>query len=127
VTIKRWLYRGGRPNGIAKILNAGWAMIHSTGIAPNYLVTLDVVGRKSGKTINFPLVMTIIDGKRYLVSMLGENANWVGNVRAAGGKATLRHGHSGQSKGADTEGVFATRTGCAATYGDRQGCTDRGV
>jgi hypothetical protein len=25
--------------------------------------------------------------------MLGEDANWVRNVRAAGGRAALRHGH----------------------------------
>jgi hypothetical protein len=25
--------------------------------------------------------------------MLGQNANWVRNVRAAGGRAVLRHGH----------------------------------
>ncbi len=42
--------------------------------------------------ISFPLAMTVMDGNRYLVSMLGEDANWVRNVRAAEGKATLRHG-----------------------------------
>jgi hypothetical protein len=31
-------------------------------------------------------------GERYLVSMLGEGASWVANVRAAGGQALLRHG-----------------------------------
>ncbi len=40
--------------------------------------------------------MTVANGERYLVSMLGENANWVSNVKAAGGKATLRHGISEQ-------------------------------
>jgi deazaflavin-dependent oxidoreductase (nitroreductase family) len=56
------------------------------------MVTLEVVGRKSGKMTSFPLAMTIMDGERYLVSMLGEETNWVRNVRAAGGKARLRHG-----------------------------------
>jgi len=88
----RWLYREGRPNLFAKILNRGWAIIHATGIFPNYLVTLEVVGRKSGKTISFPLAMTVMNGERYLVSMLGDEANWVRNVKAAGGKAQLRHG-----------------------------------
>jgi len=36
--------------------------------------------------------MVIIDGERYLVSMLGEEVDWVRNVKAAGGKVTLRHG-----------------------------------
>lgn len=92
MTFKRWLYRGGRPHTLARILNRGWAVVHSTGILPNYLVTLEVVGRRSGKTISFPLAMTVIDGQRYLVSMLGKDANWVRNIEAAGGRATLRHG-----------------------------------
>jgi len=36
--------------------------------------------------------MVIADGQRYLVSMLGDNVQWVHNVRAAGGKAVLRSG-----------------------------------
>ena len=91
---KRWLYRDGRAHLFAKIQNRGWAVLHSLGIAPNFMVTLEVVGRKSGKTISFPLAMTVIAGQRYLVSMLGNEANWVHNVEAAGGKARLRHGRS---------------------------------
>lgn len=90
--MKRWLYRGNRPNTIAKALNRFWAWAHAVGIAPNYLVTLDVVGRKSGKVIAFPLVMTVVDGQRYLVSMLGTDVQWVKNVEAANGRAVLRHG-----------------------------------
>jgi hypothetical protein len=90
----RWLYRGGHPNFLAKILNRGWAIIHSLGIFPDYLVTLEVAGRQSGKIISFPLAMTVMGGDRYMVSMLGAETNWVRNVRAAGGKARLRHGIS---------------------------------
>jgi hypothetical protein len=36
--------------------------------------------------------VAVVDGQRYLVSMLGENVNWVQNVRAAGGRAALRSG-----------------------------------
>jgi NADPH-dependent 2,4-dienoyl-CoA reductase/sulfur reductase-like enzyme len=36
--------------------------------------------------------MTVINGERYLVAMLGQQTNWVRNVRAAGGKARLVHG-----------------------------------
>ena len=92
MAFKRWLYRGGHPNWLAKLLNRGWATIHAWGVAPNYMVTLDVTGRQSGKTISFPLAMVTVDGERYLVSMLGEDANWVRNVAAAGGSARLRHG-----------------------------------
>ncbi len=91
---KRWLYRGGRPNLLARWINAGWAAIHSLGIAPNYLVTLVVKGAHSGSSIAFPLAMVMLDGERYLVSMLGNNAAWVRNVRAADGDAVLRHGRS---------------------------------
>ncbi len=94
MAFKRWMYRGDRPHTLAKILNWGWAVLHSLGIAPNYLVTLEVTGRRSGKTVSFPLVMTVVSGERYLVSMLGEDANWVRNLKAAEGKARLRHGIS---------------------------------
>lgn len=89
---KRWLYRGDRPNPIARFLNAGWRFIASSGIAPDYVVTLEVTGRKSGKVITFPVVLAIVDEQRYLVSMLGKDAQWVKNVRAADGKAAIRSG-----------------------------------
>jgi hypothetical protein len=74
------------------LLNRGSAAIHALGIAPNYLVTLEVRGRHSGRLLTLPLVLAMVDGQRYLVSMLGANASWVQNVRAANGAATLRHG-----------------------------------
>lgn len=89
---KRWLYQHGRPNLIARLLNWGWAKLHALGIAPNYLVTLEVVGRRSGRVISFPLVLAVVGGERYLVSMLGTEAAWVRNVAAAEGRAVLRHG-----------------------------------
>jgi hypothetical protein len=89
---KRWLYRGQRPNWIARILNRAWAAVGSSGVASNYLETLEVIGRKSGRTFSLPVVIAIVDGQRYLVSMLGDNVSWVQNVRAAGGRAVLRSG-----------------------------------
>jgi hypothetical protein len=56
------------------------------------LVTLEVSGHTSGRTISLPVAMIIVDGQRYLVSMLGEHVNWVRNVRAAGGRAVIRRG-----------------------------------
>ena len=96
MALHRWMYRDGHPNRLAKILNRFSAILHSLGISPNYLVTLEVAGRKSGKITSFPLVMTIINGERYLVSMLGEEINWVQNIRATKGKAQLLHGISEQ-------------------------------
>jgi F420H(2)-dependent quinone reductase len=91
--LKGWLYRGGHPNRVATIINRCWAVVHALGIAPHYLVTLEVRGRRSGRMIRLPLVMAIVSGERYLVSMLGADVDWVRNVRAAGGNVTLRHGH----------------------------------
>jgi hypothetical protein len=53
---------------------------------------LEVVGRKSGRITRFPLGMADLDGRWYLVSMLGDECNWVRNVRAADGWATICHG-----------------------------------
>jgi deazaflavin-dependent oxidoreductase (nitroreductase family) len=89
---KRWLYRGPRPNWIARILNKGWAILASWGVTSDYMVTLEVTGRKSGRIVSLPVVVAIVDGQRYLVSMLGESGQWVRNVRAAGGRAVLRSG-----------------------------------
>lgn len=88
----RWLYRGQKPNVIGKFFNSFWAGIASLGITRNYMETLEVIGRKSGRTITLPVAVTIVDGQRYLVSMLGENTQWVRNIRAANGRATLRSG-----------------------------------
>ena len=90
--LARWMYSGGRPNRVAQALNRLSAMVFARGIARDYLVTLEVAGRRSGRPTSLALVMAIVDGQRYLVSMLGENVNWVRNVRAAGGKAVLEHG-----------------------------------
>jgi hypothetical protein len=92
MSIARWLYRGGRPNSIARIVNRGAAALYALGILPDYLVALEVVGRRSGRTTRLPLVMAGVDGERYLVSMLGEQVEWVRNARAADGRVVLRHG-----------------------------------
>ena len=88
----RWLYRGQHPNRLAQIINKMWAALHSSGILPNYMVTLEVIGRKSGRVITLPVAVALVDGQRYLVSMLGNEAQWVQNVRAAHGRAYIRSG-----------------------------------
>ena len=90
--LKRWMYRGQRPNWMARIANRVWAIMAALGLTASYVVTLEVTGRKSGRIISFPLVVAVVDGERYLVSMLGDNTQWVQNVRAAGGHAVLRSG-----------------------------------
>jgi deazaflavin-dependent oxidoreductase (nitroreductase family) len=91
--VKRWIYRGDRPSGVARVLNRFWARQYGSGrLARARDVTLEVRGRSSGKTIVLPVVLADYQGEWYLVSMLGENANWVRNVRAADGRAVIRHG-----------------------------------
>jgi hypothetical protein len=88
----RWLYRGGRPNRFARVQNQLSAIAFAAGLWPERAATLDVRGRRSGRVISFPVVIADYEGERYLVAMLGEKTNWVLNLRAAGGRAVLRHG-----------------------------------
>jgi hypothetical protein len=92
MSLQRWFYAGGRPNRVARILNRFTAAVSARGVGPEYLVALEVPGRRSGGIVSLPLVVAVVDGERYLVSMLGEDVNWVRNVRAAGGNVALRHG-----------------------------------
>jgi hypothetical protein len=75
MSLKRWYYRGGRPNRVARVLDRCTAALCALGVGPNYLVALEVPGRRSGRTITLPLVMAEVGGERYLVSMLGEDVN----------------------------------------------------
>ena len=88
----RWLYRGGRPGWFARLQNRVSAVAFAAGVWPARVGALEVRGRRSGRVVSFPVVIADYQGERYLVSMLGERANWVGNVRAANGRAVLRHG-----------------------------------
>jgi deazaflavin-dependent oxidoreductase (nitroreductase family) len=89
--LKRSMYPHNRPNAAARFLNRISAAQFGSGfLAPIRAVTLEVTGRRTGRTIRFPLVLVDFEGGRYLVSMLGEDVNWVRNVRAAGGRAVLR-------------------------------------
>jgi deazaflavin-dependent oxidoreductase (nitroreductase family) len=91
-TVRRWLYRQRRASGLARLLNAAQAQLAAAGVGPRWLVMVEVTGRRTGKTVSFPAVIADYDKGRYLVSMLGEDTSWVRNVRAAGGRAVLRHG-----------------------------------
>ncbi len=87
------MYGRKRPNRVAGLLNRGTAAAAAAGLGPRRLSTLEVRGRRSGRRLSFPVVVADHEGQRYLVAMLGNEVNWVRNVRAAGGEAVLRHGH----------------------------------
>jgi F420H(2)-dependent quinone reductase len=90
----RWMYRHNRPNRWARWQNRLSAAVFGAGAMPKRAAALVVRGRTSGRSISFPVAIADYGGERYLVSMLGENVNWVRNVRAADGNAVLRHGRS---------------------------------
>ena len=87
----RAMYAGGRGDATARRFARVWAAVFALGLAPKRWVTLEVAGRRSGQTVRFPLGMADWDDDWYLVAMLGEQCNWVQNVRAANGRVTLRH------------------------------------
>ncbi|MEU6379852.1 nitroreductase/quinone reductase family protein [Streptomyces sp. NPDC046909] len=90
----RWMYRGGRPGRLARVMNRQSVLAASAGLAPRRLVAMEVPGRRTGRRVSLPLVVADHEGDRYLVSMLGDTANWVRNVRAADGRVVLRHGRA---------------------------------
>lgn len=85
----RRMYSSGKGDAVARWLSHRWAAVHAAGLLPKRWVTLEVPGHRSGELRRFPLGMADVDGRWYLVSMLGECA-WVRNVRAAEGHVVLR-------------------------------------
>jgi len=85
-------YQQRRPTRLGRIVNRTWARYSALGLPPGWWVTLEVRGRRSGRVCSTTLVRADHDRECYLVSMLGEDAAWVRNVRAAGGEAVIRHG-----------------------------------
>jgi polyisoprenoid-binding protein YceI len=101
----RAMYRSGRANPTARRFARLWAAVFGMGLAPRRWVTLEVPGRRSGRVTRFPLGMADVDGEWYLVPMLGERCNWVQNVRAADGRATLLHRHATSCRLAEVPGT----------------------
>jgi hypothetical protein len=85
----RAMYASGRGDETARWYARWWSRVFSTGSLPRRWVVLEVPGRSSGRTTSFPLGMADVNGRWYLVSMLGE-CNWVANARAADGHVVLR-------------------------------------
>jgi hypothetical protein len=73
------------------------------GIGPKRLVTLEVRGAAPAGRLSLPVMVTQYGGERYLVAMLGSQANRVCNVRADGGAAVLWHGRCERVRLEDVE------------------------
>jgi len=69
----RAMYAGHRGNRVARRYATFWSAVFATGVASGRWVSLEVRGRSSGRLLTFPLGCVMVDGERYLVSMLGED------------------------------------------------------
>jgi len=85
----RLFYRDWRPTCIGRWANRFATWWTALGFASKEMAILEVRGRTSGQPRSTPVVVATIDGKRYLVSMLGPASEWVKNVEAAHGDAVL--------------------------------------
>ena len=88
----RLFYRDWRPTRIGRWVNrlASWWSV--LGLSSREMAVLEVRGRASGQRRSTPVVIATVEGKHYLVSMLGPESDWVKNVEAAHGDAVLRQG-----------------------------------
>lgn len=88
----RLFYRDWRPTRAGRWINRAWAWWSGLGLPPRFQAALEVRGRRSGRTRSNAVVIASVEGKDYLVSMLGPRSEWVRNVEAAHGEAVIRHG-----------------------------------
>ena len=90
--LMRLLYRDWHPTRLGLWVNRFWGWWSGLGLPPKFQAVLEVRGRTSGRIRSNPVVIASVDGKRYLVSMLGSSSEWVKNVEAARGDALIRQG-----------------------------------
>lgn len=88
----RLFYRDWRPTRIGRWVNRFASWWSGLGLSSREMAVLEVRGRASGRRRSTPVVIAAVEGKRYLVSMLGSGSDWVKNVEAAHGAALLRQG-----------------------------------
>ncbi len=77
-----------RPTKPTQAFNRFVSWLASLGLMPSKTVTLEVRGRRSGRVRSTVINWVEHEGERYFVSPRGE-AEWVRNVRAAGGEAVI--------------------------------------
>lgn len=65
-------------------------MFSALGLTPDYVVRLEVPGRRTCLIRSSFMLLVSFGGRRYLVALAGES-EWVRNVRAAHGHVVLRH------------------------------------
>ena len=82
-----------RPPALYRHIQGLGVFLASLGLVPETVVVVEVRGRRSGKRRRTVVVRTSYQGEHYLVALAGES-EWVRNVRAAYGRAVIRHGHA---------------------------------
>jgi deazaflavin-dependent oxidoreductase (nitroreductase family) len=90
--LMRLLYRNRRPTRLGGWINRFWCWWSGLGLPPRFQAALEVQGRASGRRRATPVVIATAGGKRYLVSMLGPESDWVKNVEAARGEVVIKRG-----------------------------------
>ena len=80
-----------RVGAFVRFNNAVTRALVKAGVPIGTFAILTVRGRKTRRPMDVPLVVFPKDGDRYLVAAYGV-VNWVRNLRAAGGQATLSRG-----------------------------------
>ena len=88
----RFYYRDWRPTLFGRLNTRLWSWATSLGLLPDIMTTLLVRDRRSGRMVGHVLAPVVHEGRRYLVSMLGDQSNWVLDQRATGGEAFLKRG-----------------------------------
>jgi F420H(2)-dependent quinone reductase len=88
----RLFYRNWRPTRLGWWVNRFACWWSGLGLPPRFQAALEVRSRTSGRRRSNPVVIATVEGKRYLVSMLGLQSDWVKNVEAAHGDAIIRQG-----------------------------------
>jgi deazaflavin-dependent oxidoreductase (nitroreductase family) len=74
-------------------VNAAVKRLAARGLTPANTVSLEVTGRRTGVSRRTAVVVARHAGRDYVVSLAGES-EWVRNLRAAGGRAVVRHGQT---------------------------------
>src|SRR5439155_26559030 len=79
--LMRLVYRDWRPTRFGRWVNRFACWWSGLGLPPSFQAALEVRGRISGSIRSNPVVIATVNGKDYLVSMLGPDSDWVKNER----------------------------------------------
>jgi len=90
----RYFYRNWRPTRFGRLWSRAYAWVSGLGLTPKVLITLQTKSRSDGGLCSNVLAGAVYEGNRYVVSMLGNDSEWVKNVRAAKGRAFIKRGRS---------------------------------